>query len=110
MGIGGVAAALVFALDPVMFWWSCPVYLGLIFSAPLALLLSQPELGDLLGLFRTPEERRPPPVVVRAAELRAAYDREAPIRAAIEKRLREPALVYGFRAIHTQPRRYALAG
>jgi membrane glycosyltransferase len=109
MGIGGVAAALVFALDPVMFWWSCPVYLGLIFSAPLALLLSQPELGDLLGLFRTPEERRPPPVVVRAAQLRAAYDREAPIRAAIERRLREPALVYGFRAIHTQPRRYALA-
>lgn len=109
MGIGGVAAALVFALDPVMFWWSSPVYLGLIFSAPLALLLSQPELGACLGLFRTPEERRPPPVVARAAELRAAYDREAPIRAAIERRLREPAMVYGFKAIHTQPRRYALA-
>jgi membrane glycosyltransferase len=109
MGIGGVAAALVFALDPVMFWWSSPVYLGLIFSAPLALLLSQPELGACLGLFRTPEERRPPAVVTRAAELRAAYDREAPIRAAIEKRLREPAMVYDFKAIHTQPRRYALA-
>jgi membrane glycosyltransferase len=109
MGIGGVAAALVFALDPVMFWWSSPVYLGLIFSAPLALLLSQPELGACLGLFRTPEERRPPPVVARAAELRAAYDREAPIRAAIEKRLREPVPVYGFKAIHAQPRRFALA-
>ena len=109
MGIGGVAAALVFALDPVMFWWSSPVYLGLIFSAPLALLLSQPELGGLLGLARTPEERRPPPVVVRAAALRAAYDREAPIRAAIEKRLREPAMVYGFKAIHAQPQPYALA-
>jgi len=109
MGIGGVAAALVFALDPVMFWWSSPVYLGLIFSAPLALLLSQPELGGCLGLFRTPEERRPPSVVARAAELRAAYDAEAPIRLAIEKHLREPAMVYGFKAIHAQPRRYALA-
>ena len=109
MGIGAIAAALVFALDPVMFWWSSPVYLGLIFSAPLALLLSQPELGSFLGLFQTPEERQAPSVAARAAALRAAYDAEAPIRAAIEKRMREPAMVYGFKAIHTQSRRYALA-
>ena len=104
MGIGGVAAVLVFTLDPVMFWWSSPVYLGLIFSAPLALFLSQPHIGDFLGLFQTPEERRPPRVALRAAELRAAYDREAPVRAAIEKQLREPAMVYGFDAIHTRSR------
>jgi len=104
MGIGVAAAALVFALDPVMFWWSSPVYLGLILSAPLALFLSQPHIGDFLGLFQTPEERRPPRVAQRAAELRAAYDREAPVRRAIEKLLRQPAMVYGSDAIQTRAR------
>ena len=104
MGIGGVAAALVFALDPVMFWWSSPVYLGLILSAPLALFLSQPHIGDFLGLFQTPEERTPPQVAQRAAQLRAAYDAEAPVRREIEKLLRDPALVYDLNAIHTHKR------
>ena len=104
MGIGGIAAALVFALDPVMFWWSSPVYLGLILSAPLALFLSQPHIGDFLGLFQTPEERTPPQVAQRAAQLRAAYDAEAPLRREIEKLLRDPAPVYDLNAIHTHKR------
>jgi membrane glycosyltransferase len=104
MGIGVAAAALVFALDPVMFWWSSPVYLGLILSAPLALFLSQPHLGDFLGLFQTPEERVLPQVARRAAELRAAYDSEAPARREIDRLMRAPAMVYDSDAIQTRAR------
>src|SRR5690606_3198709 len=45
--IGAGAAGLACLLDTAMFWWACPVYLGLVLSAPLTLLLAQPALGRL---------------------------------------------------------------
>jgi membrane glycosyltransferase len=108
MAIGLVAAAIACSLDPAMFWWASPVYLGLIASAPLSLLLAQPALGRMftaLGLFVTPEERAQPFVVARAAELRTAYDREKGTRWQIELLLRKPAPLYEFKARRSYGRR-----
>ena len=108
MAIGLVAAAIACSLDPAMFWWASPVYLGLIASAPLSLLLAQPALGRMftaLGLFVTPEEQVQPFVVARAAELRAAYDREKGVRWQIELLLRKPTPLYEFQARRSYGRR-----
>ena len=95
--IGVLGAAVAVLLDPAIFWWTSPVYLGLLLSAPLSALLARPELGEAcrrLGLFLIPEERAAPTVASRAATLRAAYDAEAATRRQIEKLLRDPAPVY----------------
>jgi membrane glycosyltransferase len=110
VGIGLVGAALACLLDPAMFWWACPVYLGLILSAPLSLLLSQPGLGRVfqtLGLFVTPEERRPPAVVARAAELRAAYDHEKGLRWQIELLMRKSVPLYELKRVVVRRREEA---
>ncbi|WP_296595356.1 glucans biosynthesis glucosyltransferase MdoH [Phenylobacterium sp.] len=93
VAIGIVAASLAWLLDPAIFWWTSPVSLGLFLSAPLSLLLARTDLGGVfraIGLLVTPEERAPPPVVERASELRARYDREAASRIEIERHLRAP--------------------
>ncbi|WP_369061937.1 glucans biosynthesis glucosyltransferase MdoH [Caulobacter sp. 73W] len=92
--IGLAAAAIVLAIDPVMLWWSAPVYLGLVISTPLAMALSNPGFAPCFGLLTTPEERDVPAIVRRAGELRAAYDAEAPMRAEIERLMRGPAEIY----------------
>jgi membrane glycosyltransferase len=95
IGLFGAAAALL--LDKAIFWWTSPVYLGLLLSAPLSALLARPELGlacRRLGLFLIPEERQVPPVAARAAELRALYDAEANTRIEIERLLRGPVHAY----------------
>jgi membrane glycosyltransferase len=90
----GVASAVVaWLLDPAIFWWTSPVSLGLFLSAPLSLLMAQTGVGEVLrklSLMTTPEETAPPAVVARAAELRAAYDRETGARREIERMLRGP--------------------
>lgn len=95
--IGIVGAGLACALDPVMFWWTSPVYLGLALSAPMSAVFSRPEPGRIarsLGLFVTPEELREPPIVERANDLRAIYDSEETHRRDIERAFRTPAAIY----------------
>lgn len=92
--IGLAAAVIVLAIDPVMLWWSAPVYLGLVISTPLAMALSNPRFAPCFGLLTTPEEREAPSIVRRAAELRAAYDAEARHRSEIDRLMRAPAEIY----------------
>ncbi|MEW5688452.1 MAG: glucans biosynthesis glucosyltransferase MdoH [Pseudomonadota bacterium] len=91
--IGVLGAGIAWLLDPAIFWWTSPVSLGLFLSAPLSLVMSRIDAGSAfrrIGLLVTPEERLAPPVVARAVELRAAYDREAANRVEIERLLRQP--------------------
>lgn len=95
--LGLVGAGLALALDPAVFWWTSPVHVGLVLSAPLSALLARVEIGRAfarLGLLATPEERAPPRIVTRAAELRAAYDAEAPVRRQIARLFRAPVRAY----------------
>ena len=95
--MGLIGAGVAWSLDPAVFWWTSPVSLGLFLSAPLSLLLARSDLGHLfrtMGLLVTPEERQAPPVVDRAVELRAAYDREDAARIEIERLLRAPVPVH----------------
>lgn len=102
--IGLAGAGLAFTLDPAMFWWTSPVYAGLVLSAPLSALLARGDLGMAarkLGLFTTPEERVVPPLVARAAELRAAYDAEQVTRRQIDRLFR--ASVPCYQPTHMSP-------
>lgn len=108
--IGLAAAAIVLAIDPVMLWWSAPVYLGLVISTPLAMALSNPRLAACFGLLTTPEEQQAPDIVRRAGELRAAYDAQAQERAEIERLMRAPAEVYLLSGARAVGGRQTLAG
>jgi membrane glycosyltransferase len=63
MGLSAYAVSL-----PLLLWMS-PVVAGLVLAVPLGLLTS---LRMQRGLLATPEDNRPPPVVLRANELAAA--------------------------------------
>jgi membrane glycosyltransferase len=54
---------------PLLLWMS-PVVVGLLLCIPIGLLTSLRMRGP--GIFATPEDRNPPPVVARAAELASA--------------------------------------
>jgi len=63
---GLVWGASAYILAPAFFWWLLPVLLGLVLSAPLSILLSRAQLGRRareLGLFLTPDETEPAPVL-----------------------------------------------
>jgi len=97
VAMGLVGAGIAWMLDPAIFWWTSPVSLGLFLSAPLSLLMARTDVGHAfrrLGLLTTPEERQAPPVVLRAVELRARYDREQAARIEIERQLRAPVPVH----------------
>lgn len=90
----GLAAGLV---DPMLFALTSPVWAGLLVSAPLSALTSRPDAGAAArraGLFVTPEESRPTELAARMAELRAAYAREAGLRAQIRLLMRGPTASY----------------
>jgi membrane glycosyltransferase len=89
-GLIGAATTAIFA--PNLFWWTLPVTLGLVISAPLAVLLSSIQLGRRLrarGLFLVPEETEPPEVIqrqrrhLRAAQGFADLDAEERLRRVI---------------------------
>lgn len=61
LGLGAYAVSV-----PLLLWMS-PVVLGLVLALPLGLLTSSPL--ESAGLFVTPEDNRPPAVVLRANEL-----------------------------------------
>jgi len=57
-------AAIAASVAPGLFWWLSPVWLPLIFAAPLSMLGSRASLGAWArraGLFLTPEETEPAP-------------------------------------------------
>lgn len=90
-GFAWTAAAV--ALDPALLIWMSPVALGLVLSVPISLFTSRVDLGaacQRIGLFLTPEETKPPSAMTRAAELRAQYAGEAPVRSQINRLLRAP--------------------
>jgi membrane glycosyltransferase len=78
MGLSAYAVSL-----PLMLWM-LPVLLGLVLALPLGLLTSvRPRTA---GVFATPEDRLPAPVLIRARELAASHPHE--IKSALDK-LRE---------------------
>jgi membrane glycosyltransferase len=61
--IGLVWGALMWQLDPTLFWWFIPVLAGMILSVPLSVFTSRHSLGARArksGWFLTPEEIAPP--------------------------------------------------
>ena len=72
-GLGaGIAAWMV---SPALAAWMAPVVVGMVLAMPVVALTSLRSAGESLqrlGIFSIPEERTPPPVMVRAGELRRA--------------------------------------
>jgi membrane glycosyltransferase len=87
-GYGGLSVfglfmgALAYAVSPSLAAWMAPVVVGMVLAVPVVALTSGRRAGDLLhrwGLMDIPEELAPPPVLVRAAQLRrAALENAAP--------------------------------
>jgi membrane glycosyltransferase len=64
--IGLAWGGLAYAIRPVFCWWLSPVWLGLALSMPLSLLLGHAgtgRWGRRFGLWLTPQETRPQPVL-----------------------------------------------
>lgn len=64
--VGIIAGVLSYYYVPTFFWWFTPVLLGLLLSIPVSMISSSIALGRKakeLGLFLTPEETDPPPVL-----------------------------------------------
>lgn len=71
---GIVCGAGLYAITPIYFWALTPVLLGLVLAAPLVVISSRAGLGRRLrhlGLFLTPQETRPLPVLADHLELSA---------------------------------------
>lgn len=73
---GAVMAVSAYAVSLPLFLWMTPVIAGLVLSMPVAVLTSSPPAhGRLPGLFATPEQLAPPPVLERANKLALATSR-----------------------------------
>ncbi len=71
--VGLVWGGLAWLYAPQFFWWLTPVLAGLVLAVPLVMLTSRTRLGHALhrtGLFTTPEESNPPPVLREFHQLR----------------------------------------
>ena len=69
--LGLLWTLLLWQTVPKLFWWFSPVIAGFILAVPLSAWSSRTGLGELtrrLGLFLTPEELNPPPVLQRVHE------------------------------------------
>lgn len=75
--IVGVALALVsYHFAPGLFWWLSPVFVGLIFSIPISMIISNRKLGELAqraGLLLIPEEVKVPRVITRLHDAEPHY-------------------------------------
>ncbi|WP_299813317.1 glucans biosynthesis glucosyltransferase MdoH [Tardiphaga sp.] len=68
--IGVLMAISAYAVSLPLFLWMTPVIVGLLLSAPVAMLSSRLlQAGQRAGLFGTPEQNTPPKVLDRANEL-----------------------------------------
>jgi membrane glycosyltransferase len=66
--LGVVAGLVTWFYVPGFFWWFTPVLAGLVLAVPVSVLTSRSDLGRAaarLGLFMSPEEVAPAPVVRR---------------------------------------------
>ena len=76
LSVFGLAmGAMAYAVSPSLAAWMAPVVIGMVLAVPVVGLTSSRQIGDWLHrhrLLTIPEESAPPPVLVRAAELRAA--------------------------------------
>ncbi|WP_407352960.1 glucans biosynthesis glucosyltransferase MdoH [Luteimonas sp. R10] len=73
--MGVVSGAIAYAVSPGLAAWMSPVIVGLGLSIPIVMLTSSRATGQRLRRWRllcTPEELAPPPLLLRAAELRTA--------------------------------------
>src|SRR5690606_28114507 len=73
--VGAVGGAAAWVVSPALAGWMSPVVLGLVLGIPGVALGRSRAAGQWLRqcrIFATPEELAPPPVLVRAVELRAA--------------------------------------
>ncbi len=68
-GVGMAASA--FAVSLPLLLWMAPVIIGLLLCIPIAMLTSKASNPNS-RLFRTPEERAPPQILIRANELAGA--------------------------------------
>ncbi|MCK1636268.1 glucans biosynthesis glucosyltransferase MdoH [Bradyrhizobium sp. 157] len=69
----GIAMAIsAYAVSLSLLLWMTPVILGLLLSIPIAMLSSSSGANRRSGLFKTPEQTAPPPVLARANELASA--------------------------------------
>ncbi|WP_223621654.1 glucans biosynthesis glucosyltransferase MdoH [Lysobacter sp. ESA13C] len=71
---GLLIGAMAYVVSPPLAAWMSPVIIGLVVSIPVVALTSARGPGLWLrriGIFRIPEEITPPPVLVRAKQLRA---------------------------------------
>ncbi|WP_282276396.1 glucans biosynthesis glucosyltransferase MdoH [Stenotrophomonas sp. PS02297] len=80
LSVFGLAmGAMAYAVSPSLAAWMAPVVIGMALAVPVVGLTSSRKIGDWLRrhrLLSIPEESAPPPVLVRAAELRAAAMQE----------------------------------
>ena len=88
---GVMMAVAAWLVSPALFLWMIPIVLGLVLAIPVSALTAQPSAGQLArraGLFRTPEESTPPPVLATAtAAMPALTEGEAVARLAEDPRL-----------------------
>jgi len=64
--LGVIWTALLLATTPKLFWWFSPVLAGFLLAIPISMYSSRVSLGEkarMAGLFLTPEEVDPPPIL-----------------------------------------------
>jgi membrane glycosyltransferase len=88
--VGIVMAAAAYAVSLPLLLWMAPVILGLLLSIPIAILSSSSGPNRRSGLFKTPEQTAPPPVLARANELASAP--HSPLACPLHELRRDAAL------------------
>ena len=87
--VGIAMAVAAYAVSLPLLLWMTPVILGLLLSIPIAILSSSGP-NRRSGLFKTPEQTAPPPVLTRANELGNAP--HAPLACPLHELRRDAAL------------------
>ncbi len=104
VGLATAVASYLIALP--LFLWMLPVTLGLILSIPLSAWTASRRAGQglgRLGLLKTPEERAPPPVLLRVAALQALYAEAAAPSDPIARLAADPVLAAAHGAMLPPP-------
>jgi membrane glycosyltransferase len=99
--LGAVWTVLLLTTTPKLFWWFSPVLAGFLLAIPISVWSSRVSLGEWArkrGLFLTPEEADPPPILLTMErELNLAAARPwAKEEDALERVLGDPVV----RAVH----------
>ncbi|MTW15953.1 glucans biosynthesis glucosyltransferase MdoH [Rhodoplanes serenus] len=102
--LGVLLGAAAYAVSAPLLLWMTPVVVGLVLAIPTVALTSSERVGVALrraGLLLMPEERDPPPVLIRAQALAADRAESAPAGAAsaLQRLAADPALLAAHRAM-----------